>query len=288
MESLIFSTPTYRSAMYRAMRNASEIAGANVKATFTHQIDSLIKTTSQASIERGISGGAKGVVDSVDWAGFESNLRGEYEQRLARAMKEGSKEFQKTFKYKFDPDSPVMKRAIKQRAKELSHKLTMETKKGFRQATKGLFKEGISRRKTAKELKDLIGLTRREAQSVVNMRRGLIDKGFSQGDIDKRTNPLVQKYRKQRATRIARTAGTDVASAGQNAILKDAVASGDVDKGKVEKVWVISMGACPICEPMAGQVRKVDETFTTGEGDQVDGPTVHPNCYCSVIMRIKK
>lgn len=282
------ATPTYRSALYRAMQTASDKAGTAVRATFSRNIASLTSKTSLASIQRGLVGGVNGAVKAIDWLSFEKGLREEYERRLIRAMKSGSAEFQKKFKVKFDPDDPFVKKTIKQQARQLSSQLARETKRGFKQAAKGLIKEGAGRRNTAKVLKDTIGLTRKEAQSVINTRKAALDKGLKRNKINSASSKLTQKLRRRRGTRIARTAGNDIASLGQNTVLKSAIRSGIIEKDDVERVWIISPGACPICEPMAGQVRAPGKDFVTGEGDSVDGPTVHPNCNCSVIVRIKK
>lgn len=283
------TTPTYRSALYKSMQNAADIAGANVKATFSRQVDALIDSTSVASIKNGISGGIKGVVDSVDWAGFENNLREEYERRLARAMKEGADQFKKQFPdFKYDPTSKEIQRAINKRARELSSQLVRESKKGFRQAVRGLFREGAGKFRTAAELKNMIGLTRKEAQAVINARAKMLEDGVKVSKIDKRSDQLIQKYRRQRAARISRTSGVDIANKGQDLALRQAIKVGDVEKEDIERVWIISSGACEICAPMSGQVRDVDKPFITGEGVEVDGPTVHQNCYCSVAVRIRR
>lgn len=283
------ANPTYRSALYRAMQDASDIAGTTVKATFSRQIGALIDSTSIASIERGISGGIKGVVDSVDWAGLEGNLREEYERRLARAMKQGADQFKKRFpKIEYDPGAPGIQRAIKKRARELAQQLTKESKKGFRQAARGLFREGAGRRRTARELKDMIGLTRKEAQAVINVRSAMLEKDLGAGAIDKRSTQLVRKYRRQRGARIARTAGADISNLGQDLALKQAIKSGDVEEKEVEKVWIVDMDACPICAPMQGQRRSPGRAFTTGKGGEVDGPPVHPNCRCATTVKLKE
>lgn len=39
---------------------------------------------------------------------------------------------------------------------------------------------------------------------------------------------------------------------------------------------------------MEGQVRGFDEPFTTGAGEEVMAPTVHPRCNCGVDIRPKR
>jgi SPP1 gp7 family putative phage head morphogenesis protein len=46
-----------------------------------------------------------------------------------------------------------------------------------------------------------------------------------------------------------------------------------VDLGVTHVEWLISSGACPICEGFAGQVFEVDDTDNL--------PPAHPNCMCS-------
>ena len=52
----------------------------------------------------------------------------------------------------------------------------------------------------------------------------------------------------------------------------------------LRRMWFADAGACAqICQPMAGQVRGIDEPFITPQGDAVQYGGAHPNCGCSQV-----
>lgn len=79
----------------------------------------------------------------------------------------------------------------------------------------------------------------------------------------------------ERSTMIART---ELAFAQVQGNLSGYKASGVVEK----KQWLASDAACDICEAADGTEVALDDTFTI-DGEDVDGPPVHPNCRCDVI-----
>ena len=58
---------------------------------------------------------------------------------------------------------------------------------------------------------------------------------------------------------------------------------------RVVKKWHTNRDdiVCEICGPMDGQEVGIDEQFTTGLGDKVDAPPVHPNCRCWISTRTR-
>jgi hypothetical protein len=50
----------------------------------------------------------------------------------------------------------------------------------------------------------------------------------------------------------------------------------------VEKLWVVHAEACPACLAAAGE-GWIPQSMPFGNGYQ--GPTLHPNCYCSLSFR---
>lgn len=50
--------------------------------------------------------------------------------------------------------------------------------------------------------------------------------------------------------------------------------------GADRKEWDTTLNPCPICEPLDGDVVKLDETFEGG----FDAPPAHPNCRCLIRL----
>ena len=53
--------------------------------------------------------------------------------------------------------------------------------------------------------------------------------------------------------------------------------------GAKQKTWDGLSGACQICSPLIGVTIDIDELFTLSNGIEVDHPSGHPRCRCSLI-----
>lgn len=89
-----------------------------------------------------------------------------------------------------------------------------------------------------------------------------------------------------RAETIARTEVMDAANAGQVEAWEQATEDGLLT-GNEEKEWIVTPDdrLCPVCEPMDGVSVPLDEDFDV-DGDQIDGPPAHPNCRCTLGLKL--
>lgn len=104
-------------------------------------------------------------------------------------------------------------------------------------------------------------------QDLSNVLAGAADAGASVSETAKRISDLIGD-----PVRAERIANTELARAMTSATL-DTYAT----NGVRQKEWILSEGACPLCEENAedGSI-DIDEDFTNGD------PPAHPGCVCAV------
>ena len=158
--------------------------------------------------------------------------------------------------------------------------------------------EGIPPRDGAALLGDVIGLTTDQANAVANLYGKLvtalpgdrvqagskeirIPNTLSEDFIDNAVESYSERLLDSRADMIARTETIDASVAGTQEGWAQAVDAGLLT-GDENQVWIATSGCCDDCESMDGQVVPMGESFITPDGDEVDGPTLHPNCRCDV------
>lgn len=199
-------------------------------------------------------------------------------------------------------------------------RVTEETRQAVVDMVRRAFDRGIPPRQAADQIRDLIGLTSQQGVAVMNYRdrleRGVLtgltpkqrhatfryDPEMTTIDqqerlvnaVDRRgVEDLSRRYADRllddRAESIARTEIVDSVFQGQKEVWEQAIDEGLLERRQAQKQWVIDPGtACPeICEPMDGQTVGIDQQFTNGAGEKVDGPTAHPKCNCDVVLTYK-
>lgn len=173
-------------------------------------------------------------------------------------------------------------------ARTNSSRLITEVGESVKEAVRGVigrgFTEGIPPRESARLIRDIVGLTDRQAMAVVNYRFDLLEAGRSADDVAR----LAERYGKQllngRALNISRTETIASSTNGQQELWRQAVDKGLLDPEKTQRVWLTTPDdrLCPICEPMDGQSVGLEEPFVSDEGDSVMMPPLHPQCRCAV------
>ena len=182
-------------------------------------------------------------------------------------------------------------------ARQKSSTLVAEVSNGQKAFVRRVIAEGIDEGipvgQTARRLRDRIGLTVREEESVQNFQNKMFAKKvpLSAAEIDKRTARYARLVLKRRAEKIARTETIDAAIQGRKELWRQAVDKGLLDEEKVTQRWIVTPDDLLdsfICAPMAGVEVGLDEQFILPDGRAVDGPTAHPHCRCDVILIVPK
>jgi len=185
--------------------------------------------------------------------------------------------------------------------------ITESTKNGIQDIIRTAFEEGGSPAQQAREIRDLIGLTDKQAKAVENYRTALqngtqdaldrqlrdarfdgrvqraIDSGtpLDADYIDKLVGRYADRYLDYRATAIARTETVRAANKGRRETWRQAGEKGLLRGAKRE--WNASGDSrtCDECDDLDGEVRELDEEFAPGI---MEPPDPHPDCRCAVNL----
>jgi SPP1 gp7 family putative phage head morphogenesis protein len=180
----------------------------------------------------------------------------------------------------FNMRNPEAIKYAQESSAELVSGVSKETKKGIREAIGYAFEYGGHPYEVARQIRDGVGLTERQARSVVKYRKMLTDEGRSADKIDSMTNTYSKKLLKARAENIARTETVNSANAGQLAHWRDMRNTGVISDEDTMKEWIVTPDdrLCDICAPLDGEQVPIDDAFSWG-GKR---PARHPRCRCAM------
>lgn len=142
-----------------------------------------------------------------------------------------------------------------------------------------------------RDIKWTVGLTDRERRAVENRRELLREQGMAEARLSNETERYSAKLHQARALRIARTEAVFAETAGRTTAWRVAQDDGTVPHG-AGKEWVSSAGCCDDCRALDGQVVALSDSWVSTNpsrkrmGGRVEGPPLHPNCVCAVVLRV--
>jgi hypothetical protein len=157
---------------------------------------------------------------------------------------------------------------------------------GSRAALREVLREGVLRGRhpanLAKDVRDTIGLNKRQAEAVIRRQTALAARGVAED----RAAVILDKYRerllKQRARMIAHTESMEAVNHGRRELWDQLIEEGAMPEGQLQQ-WETGEddAVCEICEWMAAQEPvPVGQPFVTPDGGAIDHPPSHPGCRC--------
>lgn len=190
----------------------------------------------------------------------------------------------------FDQTNRRAVRWIREHSAGLVQNVTEESRAAIQSALQRSFEEGIppdrTARELAEELRDTIGLTERQEGAVRNLREALEESGeLDPGEIEDRVAEYRDAKLRHRAEVITRNETLTASNQGQQRLWQQAASDGDIDASRTRRVWIVTPDdrLCPICAPMAGQRRRLEEAFVSPfNGDEVLEPPIHVQCRCAM------
>lgn len=191
----------------------------------------------------------------------------------------------------FDAANPFAVAWADRAAARLVTQVSEETRQAIRLMIRESIADGISWVRTARRIRETIGLTDRLAEAVINYSRRLAEAGRAEAQIDRMTQRYFHKLLTYRSEMIARTEIITASNAGQQALWRQARDRGLIQDAHTARIWIVTPDdrlCAAICEPMADQRAGpgLDVPFTTGEGEEVDQPPAHPNCRCAMALDV--
>jgi SPP1 gp7 family putative phage head morphogenesis protein len=211
-------------------------------------------------------------------AGFESAVN-----TLPRALRADS--FVRVNLSRHALDRPDVAQAIARQDLSRIQGITAETDKAIREIIARGLREGIHPRKLAGEIKQIVGLTARQAEAVAKYRVRLEKEGRKPDQVERMTTKFANRKLRGRAETIARTEVIRAQSEGRRLQWERQVSEGRLQGDEWEQEWLTARDerTCPICAPMHGQRTPIGGMFESGVGP-VLSPPVHPNCRCTVRL----
>jgi HK97 family phage portal protein len=171
---------------------------------------------------------------------------------------------------------------------QLITQISEETRAAVRELVARAFEQGVPPASLARQIKPLIGLTRRQAQAVDTFRATLTEAGATH--IDDRVERYAAAQLRQRSVNIARTETLTSAANGTQMAWETGAAQGFIDRERARRHWVVAWDdrlCLEVCEPIPGlnpDGVKLDEPFQTPIGPLMT-PTAHPSCRCALALR---
>ena len=203
----------------------------------------------------------------------------------------------------------VNERAVRY-AREVGSRLIVEVGAETQQAIADIIaqslREGVAPRQQALLIREVVGLTRRDALAVDRFLKGAIDSGMTRGRARDQADRMARRLLKRRAENIARTETIRASNMGTQFGWDAAQDAGLLPSG-TQKVWIATEDSrtCPICALLDGKKVLLSGNFDVSEeataftivGDEIKvtgkpralkrpsttrSPPAHPSCRCTM------
>ncbi len=236
------------------------------------------------------------------------------QQAMIRGAEQALAQFPGQITAGFNVTDPLAVGFIRDHGAMVVREITAETEAALRLIIERAYTRGLGSRAAARDIRSVIGLTRRQALTVSNFRTALIEaietdagpgalveqfrlsrnvvntRNLRLANVDSLTRSYQNRWIEHRAGVIARHESVMAVSAGRRALWEQAAASGALNKETDVQVWFVTPdeSSCPICVPMHGQEAPIGGEFRTGDGRLVKQPgQTHIGCRCDVRIETK-
>lgn len=190
--------------------------------------------------------------------------------------------------FRFDIVNPKTVEYLRTANLELIREVTDETRLAVRDVVQRAVEQGGAPKVQAREIRQLVGLTRRQATAVQNYEAALIEEGRKPDQIDRMTAKYREKMLNMRATTIARTETLRSSNKGAVAAWRAAADKGLMNAATLRQQWLTTPDdrMCQHCAPVPAMNEggvPLGGMFKTPIGP-VDMPPLHPNCRCVLVL----
>jgi SPP1 gp7 family putative phage head morphogenesis protein len=168
-------------------------------------------------------------------------------------------------------------RAVDRHGAQLIREVDAATRRAVGETIKDAYLRGLHPYDVSPVIRQTVGLTSRQARSVVTHTQALLEDGVHPAIAEARAKVMADRLRTQRARLITRTETIRALNDARLAAYQQAQLHGLVD-GAAELVWVASPDACPVCSALDGTTSPVMAGFA-------EGPPAHPACRCTIDLQ---
>ena len=174
------------------------------------------------------------------------------------------------FNLRFDIKNPAAVRFAERNAARLVTSVDVQTRRALRDIVVRGIQDGMAPAVQAREIRQLIGLSRRDATAADNFLRGLLETATSEKQEAaalRRFETYQRRLLRNRAETIARTETIRAANMGQRAAWDKAADVGLLDRATLRVVWIATEDSrtCPICAVLDGQTVGFQDDFLIRE-----------------------
>ncbi len=280
-----------RNPEWRTIHGVADNRRAEMRRAFMRGIERFASDIVLIELERAFEAGDIGAIEAaIPWEDLPAQLE-DMADEILRLVESGARASLKHLpnfvqaNLRFDLLNPRSVNFIREYRFNLIREITAESREAIRRVVLRAFEEGMHPYKSARYIRDIVGLTERQALAVDNYRRSLLAQGVPEGRALEMVNRYANRVHRRRAETIARTETIRAASAGQTLLWQEGTEEGLIEPARTWRVWIVTPDdrLCDICEPMDGQRVRMDEAFQSSIGPIFD-PPVHPNCRCAVSL----
>ena len=283
---------------YAAIHTAADKHAPSVQVALIRTLKGLRSSVDTKAIADLIKSGAFRNIDTqsgIDWKKFKKVFGAEvakaYHYALTVAADEASHYTRGILRehlgheptLQFNAENPRVLKWIKKNSAKLVVEVSEETKKGIRQVLLNAPPEKrADPNRIAREVKQLVGLTSRQAQAVQNYRDMLEEKGYIPDEVMELCEKYYTKQLNYRGENITRTELIRAANEGQLEVWNQAADEGLFKKDEAYKLWIVTPDdrLCDFCAPLDGEKVGFEDDFEGG----VSVPPLHPQCRCACIL----
>lgn len=291
---------------WKALHRAADRGITSISAPFIDAVEGLRRSVSVSDMEVLINqGGAAAVIGEIPWFEFESELTDAFlpaiKETQGRAMRgvlgvlEDDLPVDEVVLTKqdvvgrFDLVNPQSVQVAARQAAEAVQRVSGSTKRAIREIIRRGQLGQLTVAQQATRIRDLIGLTERQTASVLNFELAQIKAGITGAELERRVAKKFDQVLKRRATTIARTETLKSSNLGQQNLWRQAADQGLIDRDTAQKRWIITPGdrTCPVCIPMDGQLRPLEESFVSPfNGASTLTPPIHASGRCAMALEV--
>jgi hypothetical protein len=277
---------------WKQLHRAADSRAPQMRRAFLKVAKQILDRIDERQLRRALDrGDATTAMQEIPWDAFGfPALKEDYTKLLAQIFDEAAQATSVPERQSIKPSETFVKIVLPDdsasswaafRVGELIREVGENTKEAVRQIIDRRFLvEDFTTERAVRQIKANVGLTPKQETRVDRFLDDLLKKGVE--DAYEQAAQKAESIRRFRARLIARTEGIRAASAGQEAVWREAQSRGIIPEEQ-EQFWIVTPddALCEICAPMKDQRRKLGEAFTTGSGASVMGPPAHPSCRCA-------
>lgn len=184
---------------------------------------------------------------------------------------------------RFDIRDPAFEIAVFEHRARLVREIDQLTRDAISRVVAEAYRRGLHPYDFAPQVRELVGLTSRQATAVLNLADALTADGMAPSRVADVSIRYAQRLRRHRAQTIARTETMRAANTGRIAGFRQAGRAGLFDTELARLVWDATLDdrVCVICEGLEGETAELEGGLFAGG---YDAPPAHPRCRCVVQL----